>query len=603
MIENKLVTITKSNTFNKGWALFEKYNIPVVNTIEPGAKTVSSGEIAQTITFSKSVDIVLKDACLPSNIVNELKWVSSRGVKLRLLAKSQEIIDKYSSLNFTETKVMSTISVNYMAIFGDDKPFYVSISDYYIRTDGAIWILLFSVTNGNRWAILDGATRVVIAEQTPTSVYKSYFDECLRRNIPVDYVVPAEQFTETLCKSIPKHVNLCVSENVKPALLIFGKYYAYTKESVHYFCGDTYRNLRLANDIFTSRLRADTYCCLNGQIKLLNIQDVKVIKRTVFVGLMTDFVAEQFDTSETELHNDYSAEVQNVEYQYTLIPPKFSEGCQLSDIYDPIKDLYGRWSKLQQYKLSEVKNTLSRIISNCDLLSAMDSILSFNKWITDAVYGCKYHGYSASVAQIRQVITDVLDRYLQYFEQVFIKLNSSSSNTMFDKLDDEIRGYRKTIDEKTQLIRQGENVLGNELDIKRLTMEIESLEKIKSNFQAQAVAHNSKALEEYKTRCEQIASGLLVEKVIDDSVGDVIRQNKSNAELFDIFTAQYLISLRQFLQQLLPLAEKLTQIDIPEDYVVYDKNGKRYIVIDSLTEYENTLPIQQKYKLSCLARC
>lgn len=602
MIENKLVTIKKSNTFDKGWALFEKYNIPIVNTIEPGAKTVTLAEIVQAITFSKSVDIILKEPCLPSNIVSELQWVSSRGVKLRLLAKSQDIIDKYSAIKFAETKVISFISVNFLAIFGE-KPFYVSLSDYYIRTDGAIWMLHFGVNyGGNRWQILDGATRVVVIEQSATLIYKDYIDECIRRNIPIDYVVPVDKFSEELCKRVPKEVNLCVSENIKPGLLVFGKYYAYTKDTVRFFCGDTYRNLRLADDISTSRLRSDTYCCLNGSLHPLVIEDTKVVKRTVQVELMSDFVTENFDRSETELHNDYSAEVSSVEYQFTLVPPKFDNSYQLSDMYAPLIALRDAWKKHQCYDLRQARKTLGDIITQCDLLKVMDQILQFDKWLTEAVGKYDYHGYSDSVSALLQNMTDAFNNYLQYFEQIFVKINGSTSDSKFDKLEADIQQYRNTIDEKNLLIEQGKNVLENKQAIERLKLEISKLEVLKKNFEGKSVAQIGKAIEEYRAKCQRIVDGASTESVNDDSIGNVIHQSESRAEAFERFTENYLVSLRNYLQNTQCIVEQLSQQDIPEDYPVYDKNGERYIVINDLSEYETTLPIQTKYQLKCLAR-
>ena len=600
MIENKLVTIKKDNTFNKGWALFEKYNIPIVNTLETGVKKVTSEEIVQNITFSNSVDIILKDPCLSSNIVSELQWVSNRGVKLRILAQNQEIIDKYSALNFTQAKVNPNISVNYLAIFGE-KPFYVTISDYYISTDGAIWILLFGTTNGNSWQILDGATRVVIVEQQLTSIYEPYFAECIRRQIPVDYVVPVDKFTEALCKRIPKEVNLCVTDNAKPALLIFGKYYAYTKESVRFFCGDLYRNLRLEDNISLEKVRAGVFSCSDGKLKPFLLEDTKVIERTVQVDLMSDFVMEHFDCSETEKHNDYSAEFKSVEYRFNLVPPKFNSTYTLSDIYTPIKELYSRWANIQQYKLREVLTNLKEIIPQCDLLNLLNNILQFEKWFKIAVAEYKYCGYRDKVDKLKQSLTDAVDRYQQYFERIFVIINGSMSSSKFDKLDADIQGYRDTIQEKTQLIQQGKNVLGNRQRIEQLELQIAQLEKIKQNFESKSASLINKALEEYQSNCAKILSGVQTENV-GDSIGNVIHQNKSKSDLFEIFTVNYLSSLRNYLQELLTVVEEMSQQDIPEDYAVYDRGGEHYIVIDSLSEYETTLLIQDKYKLKCLAR-
>lgn len=603
MIENKLVTIKKNNSFDKGWALFEKYDVHVVNVTEEAAKTISATDVVQAITFSKSVDILLNSPCLSGNVISELQWVASRGVKVRLIAQNQDIIDKYSSINFAETEVRTLVTVNYLAIFGE-KPIYVLISDHFITYNGSIWLTFFGDKNANSWyeQMVDGATRVIVIEKEPTAVYKQYIDECLRQNVPVDYVVPISKFTQKLCRSTPRGVNLCVSTKTTNIIMTIGKYFAYNKDSVRYFCGELYRNLRLDDNVSTNEVKTGTYCCLNGEIKPLVIGDTKVVKRTVQVPLMSEFVAEQFDRSETDSHNEYSAEVKSVEYQYTLVPPKFDESYSLSTLYVPLKGLYDMWKKLQSYNLSEVRKTLAAIVAQCDLLKLMDQLLQFDEWLADAVGKYSYRNFSKNVGKCGKVVADALDRYQQYFEQIFVNINGDTSSSKFDKLDAEIQGFSRKIEEKQQLVDQDRNALSNKQEIERLKEKIAQLEKIKQSFASKAMGQISKELEEYKSKCAKILDGSLSESVNDDSIGNVIHQSKSKAEIFEAFTANYLVSLRNYLQKVKWLVDQFAQQDIPEDYVVYDRDGEHYIVIDDLSEYETTMPIQEKYQLKCLAR-
>ena len=46
----------------------------------------------------------------------------------------------------------------------------------------------------------------------------------------------------------------------------------------------------------------------------------------------------------------------------------------------------------------------------------------------------------------------------------------------------------------------------------------------------------------------------------------------------------------------------MCSIEIPDDYTVYDAEGKRMIVIGEISEFEKTKEIQEKYNLKCVVR-
>ncbi len=64
-----------------------------------------------------------------------------------------------------------------------------------------------------------------------------------------------------------------------------------------------------------------------------------------------------------------------------------------------------------------------------------------------------------------------------------------------------------------------------------------------------------------------------------------------------------MLAIKEYIDKAYELLLKLSlDVDIPEDYKVYDKNEERYIIINDLSEYESTKEICNKYNLKCIAR-
>ena len=72
--------------------------------------------------------------------------------------------------------------------------------------------------------------------------------------------------------------------------------------------------------------------------------------------------------------------------------------------------------------------------------------------------------------------------------------------------------------------------------------------------------------------------------------------------MLNSFVVKYLYVFNAFMEKAVSIVEKLLEIEIPEDYQVFEKDEQRYIVINELKEYEETKTIREKFNLLCLAR-
>lgn len=86
MINNKLITITKENQFDKGWTLFHPYepNVPDNRTYRDAMLT----DVVRLITHADEVDLILCEPCLSSRIVSEIEW-ANKYIKLRVIVKDK----------------------------------------------------------------------------------------------------------------------------------------------------------------------------------------------------------------------------------------------------------------------------------------------------------------------------------------------------------------------------------------------------------------------------------------------------------------------------------------------------------------------------------
>lgn len=228
---------------------------------------------------------------------------------------------------------------------------------------------------------------------------------------------------------------------------------------------------------------------------------------------------------------------------------------------------------------------------------------SFIKWFYVAVEEYRYAGYYKIIRQALQAVQQMQEQLLEIFGDMAKELYSRSSETKFDRFDDEIAGYERQIEEKKTLIGQGVEVLASKRRIEVLERKIKELLLLKTKFEGSSSNRNSKTVDDFIAKCKEfLVSG---KKTIasEESIGNVIQKSEeTKAMKLEEFAAKWISSFNQFLLTAEGLLQELLGVDIPEDYVLYERDGKRFILIDELQEYSKTQDLCTHFNAECLAR-
>ena len=353
----------------------------------------------------------------------------------------------------------------------------------------------------------------------------------------------------------------------------------------------------------TSCLIGDVFSCYRGSICKLNIQPTKTIKLERQIEFMSDFVNEKFDSTIVESHNDYSAEAMECIYEFTLVPPIFTDSFKESTIYDPLHGLQNKWKKAQCIDFESIINDHNTFLkSDLGVIKFCNDRRSFTSNLISKVTKCNYSGYYSMIEDEIQRNRLFKEDLLQILQKMFETVNQSSSVTKFDKFDNEIEGYRATILEKEELVKNGVEVLSNKRRIEILNKKINDLLELKKHFVSSSTSRNDKNLSAFINKCKTLLS-VAKQEIERDSIGNIVKPKEETASTkLEMFVDKYLFELNMYLDACDELLDELKRVEIPENYPVYDFKNRRYIVIDNLIEYDNTLEIQKEFDLYCLAR-
>ncbi|MDE6667591.1 MAG: hypothetical protein K2K38_04495 [Clostridia bacterium] len=615
MIENKIITIKKSNTFDKGWTLVTPYQTGFSRNRHFSALNVL--DIVHAITKSTRVNLILSETCLSSQIVNELKW-ANKYIAINLIAKSKEIVARYAQLNFSKVEIDETVDFNYIAIKGKTY-LYALIADDCVATDDILNKVYFeNTTVSENYGFTENAKSVIFIDKDNDKDYSHLLDACLKAKIPTAYLVGVKAYKQELVhKFLKLNATLLCSDNVRNGILYStdderlycanltgkGVYTTIEIESATYYVGQPFANWKCEDSVKVNLIPKGSHFCENGSITPLNIKDEKIIERTVHIDGMEDFVLEKFDKSETDKHNQYCTEANNVVYNFTLVPPLFKT-VQISDIYKGVETLYKKWQeKSKSINLSEMLRALKDLGLNESGLSLLcEQIVGFDKRLTNIVSKHNYKNYYVDVNSLDESVN--YSSIEDYCKELFTKLNAESSETKFDRFDNEIAGYRQIIEEKKALIASGTDVLGNERFIKIFEKKIADVTDKKQRFSGSAAARDNKQSDEFLAFCNQIVNGKFVEEKHEtDSIGNVLAAKEiSKIEKLNLFVKTYLYEFNQFVIAVKDLLKKFGSADIPTDYIVYEQDGKRVIAIESEQEFYETENIRKHFNLNCAAR-
>lgn len=615
MIENKIITIRKNNTFDKGWTLVAPYQTGFSRNRQFSALNVS--DLVRAITKSTRVNLILSEPCLSSQIVKELEWVN-KYVAINLIARNKEIVSHYAQLKFSKVEIVGSIDFNYIAIKGKA---YLNalIADDYIAVDDSLSKLYFeNVPLSTEYDFLKCAKSVIFVDDNNEKDYTDLLDACLKEKIPTAYLVGVMAYNQELVhKFLKLNAKLLCSDRVRNGILYStddgrlycanltdkGVYISVEIGNVFFYVGQTYVSLKCDDIVTVNKIPNGSYVCEEGKIFPLNIAEEKVITRTVQIDEMANFVSEQFDKSETDKHNQYCTEAKNVVYNFTLVPPIFKTD-KISNIYFQTDELFAKWQEhIKPIKLTDMISFLNDLeLSESGLCLLCNEIVGFNKRLTEIVRGHHYTNYYSDVKNLNEIVNySSID---DYCKELFSKLNAESSETKFDKFDDEIAGYRQTIEEKKALMEKGIEVLSNKRRVEILEKKIADLTAMKQRFSGSASVRDTKQLDAFLTVCRQVINDKFVEKKREiNSIGNVLAAKEiSKITKLELFIKTYLYEFNQYMMLVKEMLKQFESVDIPTDYVIYEQDGKQVIAIENVQEFYDTENIRKHFNLRSVAR-
>lgn len=617
MINDKIITITKNNTFDKGWTIFAPYQMPVYKN--RSYKEILVTDVVRAITKSYYVYIILKEPCLANAIVKELEWVS-KFTEIELIARTEDIIARYQSIPFKKVSINPNLDFNYMSIGG-----YISLSvminDGYTETSGVLKSVYFDgKAMQGAYGFLSDAEDVLFAGNCFDGGYDTLYNECIRRGKRTYRIITKKEYSQSVFDDFNKSKTaLLLSDFTKDAVIYFtrsgeikqvvqaanGLFLDFPISKLNDYVGELYVCLWQWHDRALAKLDGvkNLYAWYGGSLQPYVMKDKLIIKRNISIPTMKEFIEESFDKSEVNEHNQYSAVAKSVEYQFTLTPPRFDASYAYSPIYSPILRLHKDFKKKATFDFTSMLKEKNAFFKGNKLDDFSYEWESFIKWFYVAVEEYRYAGYYKIIRQALQTVKNMQENLLEIFGDMAKAVYSQTSETKFDKIEDEIAGYERQIEEKKTLIAQGVEVLASKRRIEVLERKIKELLLLKTKFEGSSSNRNSKTVDDFIAKCK----GFLVseKKTIasEESIGNVIQKSEeTKAMKLEEFAEKWISRFNQFLLTAERLLQELLGVDIPEDYVLYEREGKRFIVIDELQEYSKTQDLCTHFNAECLAR-
>ena len=613
MIADKLVTIRKENTFENGWALFIPWHdFPQRNKYY---NAVGVSEIVNQITFSKTVTLMLAEPCLSRKIIDELKWVQPYA-GITLLAKSNEVAAFYKELRFSSVKIEPSLSLNYIGIENKDGKFGYFISDGFQRTDETVESLFSSSKEDSLdfSPFADADKLIVLGDDAPYLF--QLFEYCEKNRISAFFAKSIDTFNRsdydayknrTIGLLIAEYVGtgVCVQKNGKlfHASLMNGQFILVEAETIsNWITGNIYCNLKEKAILKGYEIPQNAYVLHKSTVRPLALKEWHIVEKTVPIDTMADFVAEQFDQSETENHNEFSAIAKCVEYRFTLTPPLLPAQSVFSSIYDKAQELLAQWNICYTIPIQKIRRALERFQGNQDFLAMLQHIEDSDVSVKNIIGEYQYQDYRSVFQSCKNSLVQDRDKLIDSCCALNAPILAEIKSTQTSGIDDEIRGYEKTIQEKEACIEQNIDVLQSKRRIEILKRKIEELQKIKERLTPIQTSNTANNQQSFIAYCKQLLKGISLE-TNEDSVSSIVHgREQSTQEQLNVFLQTWLKPIRELIDRLVDLLAKMETIDVPEKYIIYDHADKRYIVIGNENEYRQTLQIQEKYHLQCVVR-
>lgn len=613
MIADKLVTIRKENTFEYGWALFIPWHdFPQRNKYY---NAIGVSEIVKQITFSKAVELVLSEPCLSRKIIDELKWVQPYA-EITLLAKTNEVAAFYKELQFSSVKIEPSLSLNYIGIENKNGKVGYFISDGFLRTDGTVENLFtFSKEGDLDFSPFADADKIVVL-WNDAPYLSQLFEYCEKNQISAFLAKSVDTFDKsdydayknrTIGLLIAEHVGtgICVQKKEKlfHASLVNRQFVLVETETVRkWLTGNVYCNLKEKAILAGNEIPQNAYILHQGAVQPLSLKELHIVEKTMPIDTMADFVAKQFDQSETENHNEFSAIAKHVEYHFTLTPPLLPAQSVFSSVYDKAQELLSLWNACYTIPIQKVRSILQSFQGNQDFLAILQHIEDSDISVQNIIGGYNYRDYQTVFQTCENRLIQDRNKLIDSCCSLNMPILTEIKSNQTLGIDDEIRGYERTIQEKEVCIERNIDVLQSKRRIEILKRKIEELRKVKERLNTVQTSNVTNNQQVFIAYCKQLLAGIVVE-TNEDSVSSIVHgKEQSKQEQLHKFLQIWLKPIKDLTDKLVDLLAKMAEVDVPENYIVYDHAGKRYVVIESENEYQQTLQIQEKYHLQCVVR-
>ena len=616
MIKNKIIEITKNNTFNRSWALFTKSDI---NYASKG-KGLLIKEIENYITFASQIDLVVSFDILHKRIFDAILWAFMQGgLVINLIYKSDKLLKGLKDLSFNKTIKDNDLTLNYICIQGkrNNQNYEVAflLEDDIVQLDSPI---NFNSSNKNSYNFLDDCNEVFIMDELYINKYDECILNCKKIKIEVNYIIETKNFSKSihdLCKE--KQVNLFVCENIRPVILLTNKntnkmsclkfykninIFFEVYNSNNYIINTLYKNN--FKEIYMKDLPAQFLSYNSGEIKECKINEYKEIDITVQNSTMEDFINEDFDKSIVDRHNDYSDESKSVKYIFNLIPPRLNDSYKISSIYNGINNVAKGIEALNDKVILDFGRGINSIIAENWISKICNTILKNKKEILNLIGKYQFINFSDFCDNILYNLQHNKSIMVEEIVKIYSKLNQDASDIKFAKFDDEIRSYRQTIQEKEKLVLNNIDVISNKRRIEILEKKINDLELLKQRFSRNSNDRNKKNIDEFKASYIKWIKSQNTVISQQNSVKSIINtRDLNNIELFEMLVENYLYDFNNYLENFLKLIKELkNNMVFPLKYLVYEKDNKNYIALTDISEYESSKDICKKFNLFAIAK-
>lgn len=616
MISNKTIEITKDNIFDKSWALFNEvsFSLPKSN------KITNVNNIVSNITYATHISLFLKEPYLHNKIIEEILWAQKYGkLDIELICKDKKIVDLFSNIKIDKIEIDENININYIAIQGISHSIkyekYYLLESEIIETDDTILKNLHNKSNKINYDFLKKSDIVFVCDKSFKNNFSNVFNYCRTENIPFYYLILPNHFSMNLSLECNKNnVPLIISKYLEDCIVYVKDDKLFACKNINSMiisyeiasatdCMDYDLYLNNTIDYSSNNLPKEYICFENGELVNRSIKEEKIINRDIKFELMSDFVNEVFDKSEVDEHNQYCLEARRVKYIYTLIPPKFDKTYKYSFVYNDVIDIN---NKLQEEKFDLLKFTkqINEIIENNWFSEIVNSIIDFKNKINKIVLEYDYCFFDELVTHTMNLLSFDKIELLEEVKKIYNQINNASVSVKYTKFDDEIADYKKTISEKEKLIEKNIDILSNKRRVEILQKKIDDLIALKNKFSTNDSSRNEQSSQLFINKVENILAGEKIKNTNMDSVSTIVN-NKELSKLakYEKFLNAYLVDFCEYIKRFNDyLKNLLKKTDFPKNYVVYQKDKKNYIIINSIDEFNNTKKLCKQYNILTLTK-